>query len=79
LHECSVRGLYIKWFGTSAPVAFTSNFEHWHYIQEKADLPKSKAVLNQLFDLRTPVSLTNEDCMLIGRIVATACSLAARH
>ena len=35
------------------------------------------AVLNQLFDLRTPVSLTDEDCVLIGRIVATACALAA--
>jgi hypothetical protein len=35
------------------------------------------AVLNQLFDLRTPVSLTDEDCVLIGRIVATACELAA--
>lgn len=77
LTECTLRGLYIKWFGTPAPVAFTSNYEHWRYLGHKPDLPNSKAVLNQLFDLRTPVSLTDEDCVLIGRIVATACTLAA--
>ena len=77
LNECTLRGLYIKWFGTPAPVAFTSNYEHWRYLEQKPDLLHSKAVLNQLFDLRTPVSLTDEDCVLIGRIVATACALAA--
>lgn len=79
LKECTLRGLHIKWFGTPAPVAFTSNYEHWHYIKQKPDLHKSKAVLTQLFDLRTPVSLTDDDCVLIGRIVATACALAAGH
>ena len=79
LKECTLRGLYIKWFGTPTPVAFTSNYEHWHYIKRKPELPGSKAVLNQLFDLRTPVSLTDDDCVLIGRIVATACALAAEH
>lgn len=79
LKECTLRGLYIKWFGTPSPVAFTSNYEHWHYINRKPELPSSKAVLNQLFDLRTPVSLTDDDCVLIGRIVATACALAAEH
>ena len=77
LEECKRRGLYVKWFGTPAPVAFTSNYEHWQYLDQKPDLPNSKAVLDQLFDLRTPVSLTDEDCLLIGRIVATACALAA--
>lgn len=77
LKECTLRGLYIKWFGTPAPVAFTSNYEHWQYLDQKPDLPNSKAVLDRLFDLRTPVSLTDEDCVLIGRIVATACALAA--
>jgi dTDP-4-amino-4,6-dideoxygalactose transaminase len=79
LTECTLRGLYIKWFGAPAPVAFTSNYEHWQYLGHKPDLPNSKAVLDQLFDLRTPVSLTDEDCVLIGRIVATACALAAGH
>ena len=76
LKECSLRGLYIKWFGTAVPVAFTSNYEHWHYLQSKPDIPNSKAVLNQLMDLRTPLSLTDEDCVLIGKIVAATASLA---
>jgi dTDP-4-amino-4,6-dideoxygalactose transaminase len=79
LKECTARGLYIKWFGTPAPVAFTSNYEHWHYMKDKPDIPNSKAVLNQLFDLRTPLSLTDDDCVLIGRIVAAACSLAVAN
>ena len=77
LKECAVRGLYIKWFGTPAPVAFTSNYKHWHYLTDKPDIPKSMAVLNQLLDLRTPLSLTDDDCVLIGKIVAAASQIAA--
>jgi dTDP-4-amino-4,6-dideoxygalactose transaminase len=77
LSECSARGLYIKWFGTPTPVAFTSNYEHWHYMAIQPDIPKSKSVLNRLFDLRTPISLTDEECVLIGRIISEACSIAA--
>ena len=72
LKECSLRGLYIKWFGAPAPVAFTSNYEHWHYLAGRPDIPHSKAVLDQLLDLRTPISLTDEDCILIGKIVSAA-------
>ncbi len=75
LKECSVRGLYIKWFGTPTPVAFTSNYEHWHYLTNKPEIPHSKAVLDQLMDLRTPLSLTDEDCILIGKIVCVASQL----
>ncbi len=77
LKECDLRGLYIKWFGTPAPVAFTSNYEHWHYLASRPDIPKSKAVLDQLLDLRTPISLTDDDCVLIGKIVSAASRLAA--
>jgi dTDP-4-amino-4,6-dideoxygalactose transaminase len=77
LKECSLRGLYIKWFGTPAPVAFTSNYEHWHYLASRPEMPHSKAVLDQLLDLRTPISLTDEDCVLIGKIVSAASLLAA--
>jgi dTDP-4-amino-4,6-dideoxygalactose transaminase len=77
LEECGLRGLYIKWFGTPEPVAFTSNYEHWHYLANRPDIPKSKAVLDQLLDLRTPISLTHEDCVLIGKIVAAASLRAA--
>jgi dTDP-4-amino-4,6-dideoxygalactose transaminase len=75
--ECAARGLYIKWFGAAKPVAFTSNYEHWHYLNDKPDMPKSMLVLSQLLDLRTPLSLTEADCVLIGLIVATAILIAS--
>ncbi|MEO6320078.1 MAG: DegT/DnrJ/EryC1/StrS aminotransferase family protein [Polaromonas sp.] len=77
VQECELRGLYIKWFGGQEPKAFTSNYEHWHYITEKPVLPQSMAVMRQLLDLRTPLSLTAQDCELIGQIVVAAASLAA--
>ena len=78
LHECERRGLYIKWFGGQVPKAFTSNYDHWHYITEKPVLPKAMAVMQQLLDLRTPPSLTDKDIELIGEIIAAAAAIAAR-
>ena len=79
LTECAARGLYIKWFGLRIPTAFTSNFGHWHYLPEQAPMPKSQSVLRQLLDLRTPLSLTPEDCRLIGQIVQVAATAAGSH
>ncbi len=75
--ECGVRGLYIKWFGLPKPVAFTSNYQHWHYLAEQPPMPQSVQVLSHLLDLRTPLSLTPQDCRLIGQIVGVAASIAA--
>ncbi|MEO8280182.1 MAG: aminotransferase class I/II-fold pyridoxal phosphate-dependent enzyme [Ideonella sp.] len=77
LDECGRRGLYIKWFGLPTPVAFTSHFGHWHYLAEQAPMPQSVQVLSHLLDLRTPLSLTPQDCKLIGEIVAVAVAVAA--
>lgn len=78
LTECQLRGLYVKWFGTPKPVAFTSNYEHWHYMaKDRLDIPRAMSVLRQLLDLRTPLSLTDDDCILIGKIVSTAAAIAA--
>jgi len=76
LHACSVRGLHIKWFGTAEPVGFTSNYQHWHYLGQAPDMPRSMHVMKQLLDLRTPLSLTAADCELIGKIVRVAAALA---
>ncbi len=76
LAECELRGLYIKWFGLPRPVAFTSNYEHWHYLSEQPAMPQSRRVLSHLLDLRTPLSLTTQDCKLIGQIVGVAAGIA---
>ena len=77
LAECEARGLYIKWFGLRVPTAFTSHFGHWHYLADQAPMPQSQDVLRHLLDLRTPLSLTPEDCRMIGQIVQTAAAAAA--
>ena len=77
VHECNQRGLYVKWFGGASPIAFTSNYEHWHYLRSETPMAKSLPVLRQLLDLRTPLSLSDDDCVLIGKIVAAACAIAA--
>lgn len=77
LAECGARGLYIKWFGVPTPVAFTSHFGHWHYLQAQAPMPQSVQVLSHLLDLRTPLSLTPADCALIGEIVRVAAGIAS--
>jgi dTDP-4-amino-4,6-dideoxygalactose transaminase len=77
LRECELRGLHIKWFGSQEPKAFTSNYSHWHYIADPPVLPGSMAVMRQLLDLRTPLSLTEQDCDVIGQIVTRAAAIAA--
>lgn len=77
LAECAARGLYVKWFGLRLPTAFTSHFGHWHYLPPQAPLPQSQRILRQLLDLRTPLSLTPDDCRLIGQIVHVAATEAA--
>ncbi|MCF8161225.1 MAG: DegT/DnrJ/EryC1/StrS aminotransferase family protein [Polaromonas sp.] len=79
LTECAARGLYVKWFGLRVPTAFTSHFGHWHYLPEQEPMPNSKQILSQLLDLRTPLSLTPEDCRLIGQIVTVAAAAATAH
>ena len=72
VQACQARGLYIKWFGQPTPQAFTSNFSHWHYLGDQPPLTRSMAVMQHLLDLRTPISLTDDECTLIGQIVSQA-------
>jgi dTDP-4-amino-4,6-dideoxygalactose transaminase len=78
IQECDLRGLYIKWFGKTEPMAFTSNYLHWHYIDDVPEMAQSMDILLQLLDLRTPLSLTQTDCELMGQIVATAADIATK-
>lgn len=77
VHECEIRGLYLKWFGRSQPLAFTSNYQHWRYIEPAPHAPASMQILAQLLDLRIPLTLSDSDCLLIGDIVNVASTIAA--
>lgn len=72
LAGCDSRGLHIKWFGRDEPQGFTSNYTHWHYLRQAQDLPTSLPLMAGLCDMRVALSLTEADCVMIGRIVRAA-------
>ena len=72
LAACDRRGLHIKWFGRMEPRGFTSNYTHWNYLRLAQDLPASLNRMAGLCDMRIPLSLSDSDCLLIGRIVRAA-------
>lgn len=63
------RGVQIKWFGNREPVGFTSAYDSWRYFRNLPDLPRTKAVLATMCDMRLPLTFTTEDCTLIGQII----------
>ena len=62
------RGIALAWFGKGEPSGFTSLHHHWRYVDSQS-LPNTDRVLGTLFDLRLPLSFSNDDCALLGRIL----------
>jgi len=69
LARCKSRGVELKWFGGTEPNAYTSRHDSWHYV-EKHSLPRTDDLLDHLFDIRIPLSFSEDDCGLIGSIIA---------
>lgn len=72
LGHAKSRGVPLKWFGAPEQVGFTSAPRHWRYAGEQGELARTHEVLATLCDIRTPVSLTDEECDLIATIVREA-------
>ena len=66
--ECLARGVELKWFGDSEPVAYTSRYDSWRYLEHQS-LPATDRVLASLLDMRIPLTFSVEDCRLIGEII----------
>ena len=66
--ECLARGVELKWFGDSEPVAYTSRYDSWRYLEHQP-LPATDRVLASLLDMRIPLTFSVEDCRLIGEII----------
>ena len=66
--ECLARGVELKWFGDSEPVAYTSRYDSWRYLGHQP-LPVTDGVLASLLDMRIPLTFSVEDCRLIGEII----------
>ena len=71
--ECLARGVELKWFGDPEPVAFTSRYDSWRYL-ERQSLPATDRILASLLDMRIPLTFSVEDCRLIGRIITECLS-----
>ena len=68
LSRTLARGVELKWFGATDPVAFTSRYQHWAYAQPQS-LPKTDVILAGLIDMRVPLTFSLEDCDQIARII----------
>lgn len=66
--RCARRGVELKWFGASEPVAFTSRYDSWRYAETPA-LAKTDRILAGVVDMRVPLTLSEEDCDQIARII----------
>ena len=69
---CKARGVFLKWFGHTQAVGFTSSHHNWEYMKEKHALPHSDEVMHGLFDMRLPLSLTEDDIPMIAEIAREA-------
>jgi dTDP-4-amino-4,6-dideoxygalactose transaminase len=72
LAGCAARGLQVKWFGADRQRGFTSAPRHWRYAGRQGAMDQTHAVLAGLCDIRTPLSLTDQDCDLVAAIVREA-------
>jgi hypothetical protein len=66
--RCAARGVELKWFGAEDPVAFTSRYDSWRYVDIPV-LPKTDRVLAGLVDMRLPLTFSLDDCGHIARII----------
>jgi hypothetical protein len=68
LARCKERGVELKWFGASEPVAYTSKHDSWRYAGEQP-MPQTEAVLEHLCDMRLPLTFSTSDCEIISQVI----------
>lgn len=70
IDTCLARGVELKWFGPEDPVAFTSRYDSWRYLDNIPELPKTLNTLSTTCDMRVPLTFNESDCELIAEIIA---------
>ncbi|PHP27057.1 DegT/DnrJ/EryC1/StrS family aminotransferase [Limimaricola cinnabarinus] len=71
LSETAARGVELKWFGADEPMGFTSNHASWRYLRAQS-LPRTDAILAELFDMRLPLTFAPSDCDAIAQHLGAA-------
>lgn len=77
LSRCEARGVRLKWFGAREAEGYTSAPAQWRFLADPHTPPATAAALEQLCDMRVPLSLGVEDCTTIAQVIATELALAA--
>ena len=62
----------VKWFGADAPSGYTSRYDSWRYVGNSRDLPKTRALMATLCDIRIPLTFDQADCETIVGVLAEA-------
>ncbi len=73
---CEGANVPIKWFGRLEPRGFTSSYADWGYAVGRQDLPRTRAVLSGLCDMRIPLALREDHCDQIAETVEGALRIA---
>ncbi len=77
LEAAARHGVELKWFGGREPVGFTSSHHSWQYMQGQS-LPHTDQVMATLFDMRLPLTFSEEECALVAELICEAVSEVAR-
>jgi dTDP-4-amino-4,6-dideoxygalactose transaminase len=68
LQASAAVGVELKWFGNDDPVGFTSAHQSWSYVARQL-LPQTDAILATLFDMRLPLTFSEDDCTHIAAMI----------
>lgn len=71
LEAAAARGVELKWFGAKEPAGFTSAHPSWRYVPAQ-DMPATDRIMATLFDMRLPLSFSEDDCALIAELICEA-------
>ncbi|MEM6661795.1 MAG: DegT/DnrJ/EryC1/StrS family aminotransferase [Pseudomonadota bacterium] len=62
-------GVELKWFGAPEPHGYTSAHQSWRYAGRQ-QAPNTDRILSRLFDMRVPLTFTEDDCRQIAALIA---------
>ena len=62
------KGVELKWFGADEPHGYTSRHQSWRYAGEQ-HAPRTDVILKRLFDMRVPLTFTEDDCAQIAALI----------
>jgi dTDP-4-amino-4,6-dideoxygalactose transaminase len=69
IKNCKKRGVDLKWFGDKDPIAYTSRYDSWKYIENIPVLKNTLEILKTTVDMRIPLTFDNNDCKIISEII----------